>query len=178
MGEFWSRNRTAIRFCVGFGAILCLFAAVFYSGRLLFAAYYIRPMAHITSFLLNLVGIESHVDTAGLTLGFCDLVLNQIAYRVKHECTGFFSSSIFVSAVLAFPVPWRHKLFGVLMGFSAFYVFGVLRIVMMSIVAVLSPAHIQLFHVYIMVIVSSGFAVALWVFWIGKAHEAPAVFWD
>lgn len=171
-----SANRDVIVFCLGFAAFLAAFAVVFYQKRSLFAWLYLKPMTHTAAFLLNLFGIESRIDLLGLSNGFCDLVLEQVAYRVKHECTGLFANSIFLAAVLAYPAGIRRKALGVLMGVPAFFVFGLFRLIIMALVAVVSPAHIELFHVYIMVIVSLGFAVALWMIWLGREHEGPTAF--
>ena len=174
--RFLSENRDALRFCLGVAVLLTAFAGLFYWKRPLFAALYLKPMAHTAAFLLNLIGIESRIDPTGVPRGFCDLSLEQVTYRIKHECTGLFASSIFLAAVLAYPTDLRRKALGLLMGIPAFFVFGLLRLILISLVAVISPAHIQLFHVYIMVIVSVGFAIALWIFWIGREHEGPPAF--
>lgn len=160
------KNRHVILFCLGFCCFLCIFSATFYANRVSFATYYIRPMVYIASFLLHLIAIENQVSLAGLARGFCDLELNQIAYRVKHECTGLFASSIFSAAVLAYPASIKKKLLGIFMGASAFFVFGTLRIIIMAFVAVISPEHIHFFHVYVMVIASLGFSVILWILWL------------
>lgn len=171
-------NRDAIRFCLYFTAILSALAAFFYVNQTLFAAYYIRPMVYLASFVLYLVGIESKVDITGLSQGFCDLELNAVAYRVKHECTGLFANAIFLSAVLAYPAAAGKRAMGALTGISAFCAFGVLRIVLMAFVAVFSPAHIELFHIYVMVVVSLGFAGALWIYWVDAIYEAPSAVSD
>lgn len=165
------QNRASIRFCLLFASILGALAIFFYLNQPLFAAYYIRPMTYLAWLILHLVGIESAVDITGLGQGHCDLVLNRIAYRVKHECTGLFANAIFLSAVLAYPAAWGKRITGALMGASAFYAFGILRIVLMAFVAVISPAHIHVFHIYVMVVVSLGFAVALWIYWIDAIYE-------
>ena len=171
-----SENRDALGFCLGVAALLTAFAVLFYWQRPLFAAIYLKPMARLAAFLLNRIGIESQIDPSGVPRGFCDLALKQVTYRVKHECTGLFASSIFLAAVLAYPTDIRRKALGILMGVPAFFVFGLLRLILISLVAVISPAHIQLFHVYIMVVVSVGFAIALWILWIGMEHKArPAL---
>lgn len=79
-----------------------------------FAAYYIRPMVYLVSWTLSGTGIGNHVDPEGLARGFCDLELNQVAYRVKTECTGLFANAVFLAAVLAFPAASKRKLMGAL----------------------------------------------------------------
>lgn len=147
---------------------LGVFDLLFQWQKTLLTDVYLVPMVQTARFLLASAGVDCHYDDTGLSRFYCDLHLNQVAYRVKHECTGLFASGIYVSSVIAYPAGIRKKVIGAVTGFSAFYVFGLFRILIMAAVALLSPAHIPLFHVYIMVVVSLGFAVAIWMFWIQR----------
>lgn len=164
--SLYQAHRQNILFCTWFCLYICLFATLFYLNRDFFGTLYIYPMVYLASALLHLFAIENQVITTNLANGFCDLELNNVIYRVKHECTGLFANSIFLSAVLAYPKKPKQKIFGLLMGISAFFVFGLLRIIIMAVVALTSPEHIPFFHVYVMVIVSLGFAITLWIFWL------------
>ena len=93
-------NRDIVTFCLGFAVLLTALSLSFYLRRDLFAAYYLRPMVNASAFFLGVMGQDNQVDTVGIPRGYCDLILNSIAYRVKHECTGLFANSVFLAAVL------------------------------------------------------------------------------
>jgi len=77
-----------------------------------------------------------------------------------------------LAAVLAFPARGRERLRGVLIVLPAFFCYSVARMVILGLVAGIAPAHIELFHLYVMVLVNVGFVVALWLYWLdGVAVE-------
>jgi flagellar biosynthesis protein FliR len=48
----------------------------------------------------------------------------------------------------------------------AFIVYSTLRLLVMGMVARFAPAQIELFHVYIMVLVNIGFVMLVWMYWL------------
>ena len=157
-----------------FGALFLGFTVLFF---LLFQRFpdlivsiYLRPVSHIVSYILYGIGIRSEValDPGGEA---CILRIGQVSYGITQGCAGLFTSAIFVSLILAYPVSASEKLVGLLIGIPAFFAFGVMRIVIMGIVAVTKPSHIELFHVYIMAIANLGFAVFVWLYWLNRIAE-------
>jgi hypothetical protein len=47
-----------------------------------------------------------------------------------------------------------------------------MRLIILGLVAHWSPQHIDLFHLYIMVVANVGFVLALWLYWLQSAVEA------
>ena len=116
--------------------------------------------------LSPLVDLDS-VELLGLQLDFftSEPILRQAGISrfdridIGQGCTGLFTSALFVSGILSCPVEARKKLIGLLIGIPAFFVFGILRVVIMAVVAVTLPARVEVFHVYIMAIANLGFAM-------------------
>ena len=131
---------------------------------------YVRSVSYAASFLLHGIGIHSEA-IMDLQAGACTLLLEQATYTITQGCTGLFTCALFVSGILSYPVAWRMKLIGLLIGIPSFFTFGILRIVIMAIVAVIQPSRVEVFHVYIMAIANLGFAVFVWVYWFNKVVE-------
>lgn len=153
-----------------------LFFVLFDRYEAFVTLYYVRPVSSAASGLLGGIGIRSDVIT-NLGVGACSLQMQQVSYRITQGCTGLFTCALYVSCILAYPIPVGKKLAGLAMGLPAFFVFGVLRVVIMGVVAVVRPAHIEIFHVYIMAIANLGFAMFVWIYWhskvvAGEAHRS------
>ena len=71
-----------------------------------------------------------------------------------------------LAAVLAYPASLVDKVKGVVLVLPAFIVYSTLRLTIMGLVARFAPAQIELFHVYIMVLVNIGFVLLLWMYWV------------
>ncbi len=131
---------------------------------------YVEPLSRAASFLLKSLGVQSDVQT-DVGTGACILQLRMTAYRVTQGCTGLFTSTLYMACILSYPVSISKKLAGLVLGVPAFFVFGVLRVVMMGMVAVISPLQIEVFHVYIMAIANLGFAMFVWICWHNNVVE-------
>ena len=147
-----------------------LFFLLFSRYQELVVLAYVRPLSVAASFLLYGIGIPSLVKT-DLQAGACSLLLGMTAYWITRGCTGLFTSALFVSGILSCPVAVRKKLIGLLIGIPAFFVFGILRVVIMAVVAVTLPSRVGVFHVYIMAIANLGFAMFIWIYWFNRIVE-------
>ena len=126
------------------------------------------PVSYLAAALLNALGIAAELHTSALVAGFCDLVLGGVVYRIIHECTGIFALLIFLSQVFAYPTFFYHKMQGVLLGLPSFYLYSVLRLVILGVIAHFEPDLVELFHQYMMVLVNLGFLLFLWLNWIDQ----------
>ena len=126
--------------------------------------FYVRPLSYAGAFLLHIFGIQSKV-VLDLQAGICVLLLGQVTYAITQGCTGLHTYTLFVSGVFSYPTAAKKKLIGLIIGLPAFFVFGTLRIVIMGVVAITQPASVEVFHIYIMAIVNTGFAMFVWVYW-------------
>ena len=113
---------------------------------------------------MRVLGIRSEL-TLDLQAGAYILPLGQVTYVITQGCTGLFTSTLLIIGVLTYPTDVKQKLIGLLLCIPAFFIFGVLRVVIMGVVAVTYVSHVEIFHVYVMAIANLGFAVYVWLFW-------------
>jgi exosortase/archaeosortase family protein len=124
------------------------------------------PVSVLAVFLLNSLGIAADLDTSTITASFCDLILGGVVYRIIHECTGVFALLIFLALVFAYPASLFHKMQGVFLGLPAFYIYSALRLVILGAAAHFHSDWVELFHLYMMVLVNLGFLLFVWMYWI------------
>ena len=159
-----------IKFALRFLAFTGVFFAFFDLCERGVGRFYVAPISNTASVLLNALNIVVVVIPYPAT-GSRLLVMKGVSYWVTQGCTGLFTSALYISGVLAFPTSIIKKLAGCALGFPAFFMFGVLRIVIMGAVAQIWPAQIEVFHLYIMAIANLGFAMFVWIYWHNKVVE-------
>ena len=132
---------------------------------------YVRPISHAAAFLLYGIGIDSEVIT-DLHMGACTLQMDAVSYRITQECSGLYTCSLYISGIISYPIAIGKKLVGFLIGVPAFFVFGILRVVIMAIVAIVQPSSVEVFHGYVMAVANLGFAMFVWIYWFHRiAHR-------
>lgn len=168
MGSFSTlgQGREGLRFCLFFAAWLGVMALGFELGRSQLVDLYMYPISYAAMQLLNLAGVEAELGETLLATGVCELAVRDIVYLVTFECTGIFALFMCLAAVLAYPAPMVDRAKGVVLVVPAFIVYSTLRLLVMGMVAHFAPAQIELFHVYIMVLVNIGFVLLLWMYWV------------
>ncbi len=165
-------DRASLRFMALFAAALAGLGIVFESVPSLFQQLYMLPVSHLSTAFLQILSVEAFLDTTHLTDGFCELLVSQILYRITFDCTGIFAVLAFISLTLAYPATSRHKIAGIALGLPAIFVFSVLRITILGLVAHVEPAWIELFHVYVMELATLGFMLFTWTYWLGQVRSA------
>ncbi len=68
---------------------------------------------------------------------------------IERGCNGVEAVIILVSAILAFPAPWKHKLAGIGLGFVAIQLLNVVRIVSLFYLGLWSQIWFKWFHEYL-----------------------------
>ncbi|MFT5087918.1 MAG: exosortase/archaeosortase family protein [Candidatus Latescibacterota bacterium] len=161
-------TRSALRFSLYFIGALALLTLFFELAQNFLTTAFMYPVSWAATNLLNTLGIAAELDSSPLDSGFCDLILDGIIYRIIHECTGIFALLVFLGLVSAYPTSAYHKVQGMLLGLPAFYLYSCLRLVILGIVAHIEPSLVELFHLYMMVLINLGFLLFVWIYWLEK----------
>lgn len=165
----------SLRFVGSFFLWLIGLGVLFEATRAWWVSVYMRPIAASAAAALRLAGQPAALTHVGYAEGVCLLAVDQVVYRVTFECTGIFALFLVTASILAFPARPRERLQGLVMAVPAFVAYSVFRMVVLGLVAHFSPGHIELFHLYVMVIANVAFAVSLWLLWTQgiPAQERP-----
>lgn len=158
-----------LRFGLLFAAILVLIAAAFPLVQEGITHWYLQPMSVATAALLNVAGIDARLSMDSISQGFCLLTMPRTTFRIILECTGIFTAFILVAAMLATPSTWSRRITGVLAVIPAAFAYGVVRLVVLGSIGYHLPYAIQFFHLWLMALANTAFAMILWHYWSREA---------
>lgn len=97
----------------------------------------------------------------------------RFAVNIRNGCNGLETMFIFAAAVLAFPAPWRVKLWGLLAGVAAIQALNLVRIVSLFFIGVHWPALFEKWHVVVWQVIVILFGVALFLVWADRFALPP-----
>ena len=166
-------NRRRVVFCGLFAAFLTSLVLVFDQWEPLFGTLYLYPVSWVAAALLDLVGVPAVLDAGPVDIGICVLTMEQIVFHVEHECTGLYALFIYLAAVFAYPARMARKGEAVLVGIPAFFAYSALRLVLLGVIAQVTPTWVQFCHIYLMVLMNLGFMLFLWSSWVNRTPVAP-----
>ncbi len=155
-----------------------LIGLVLYIGWVLLHEGVLKPRGIIDPWLTNLVSINSvqvlnlmgyEVDQVRLEDG--NRIVNSQGeglLRIAYICDGLELYVIFLIFLLAFPGPWKDKLWYVPMGFVVIYIFNQVRVVSLILTQIHAPQYLHFNHKYTFVIIVYGVIFLLWMIWVRK----------
>jgi len=86
--------------------------------------------------------------------------------QIVAGCNGVEAVLILVSAILAFPAPWKHKLIGIGLGFVAIQTLNLVRIISLYYLHIWSPVWFDWFHLYLWQALIILDALVFWLIWL------------
>jgi len=98
----------------------------------------------------------------------------RFSVEIKNGCNGLETILIFAAGILAFPAPWRLRLYGLLFGLAAIQAINTVRIVSLYFIGVHLPKLFDSSHNVIWQAVVLLFGIALFVLWAGR-YAIPAL---
>ena len=118
-------------------------------------------LAHVSVALMRLF------DTTVIAQG--DEIVDALrggGIKIVAGCNGVEAVLILVSAVLAFPAPWRHKLAGIGLGFVAIQALNLVRIVSLYYLQRWNTVWFEWFHLYLWQALIILDALVFWLIWL------------
>lgn len=118
-------------------------------------------LADVSAFLIKLFDsdVVSHgVIIASQSTGF--------AVQIAPGCDGIEAVIILISAILAFPAPWKHRLIGIGIGFVAIQSLNLVRIISLFYLGQWNQTWFEWFHLYLWQALIVLDALAVWLVWL------------
>lgn len=122
----------------------------------------IRVYTYMSSIVLNIFGMNTSSDGSVLSSA-------RFSVNVKEGCDAVAPTLLFVTAVLVFPVAWRHKFKGLLYGIPALTVLNLIRIISLFLIGIYAPALFDFMHVEFWQAVFILLTVLLFIYWLRNA---------
>jgi len=89
----------------------------------------------------------------------------RFAVNIMNGCNGLEAMIIFLAAVLAFPAPWRSRLWGLVLGMVAIQAINLVRVVALFLTGAYFPSFFDSSHTVVWQTIVILSAVLLWIFW-------------
>ena len=89
---------------------------------------------------------DSRVISEGIILQHMD---NGFAVAIQAGCNGVEATIVLFSAILAFPSPWKYKLWGISIGFLAIQLLNLIRIISLFYIGQWNQTVFEWAHLYI-----------------------------
>lgn len=161
-------RRRSLAFLARFCALLVL----------LYAAVALRPVdrtvvvpftaviARVSGALLN--GLGEPVSVAAT-----EIRSPAFAVQIENGCNGLETVLLFVSAVLAFPAPWKRRLAGLALGFAAIELVNLVRVVTLFWIGAHRPALFSASHTVLWQSLVVLFGVLFFLLWASRSRQVP-----
>ncbi len=167
-------KKTPLSFCLRAGLLLCCLSVICLTET--FENRVTAPLIHLNAKLTNLglntLGISStchgqYVRTSGP---------DRFSIKVISECTGIFVMVILLSLTVTFPVQWRSRAIGLLLGALLVFVLNLARLVSLFVIGMKFPEYFNEIHVFFWQGLFIVVVVLFWYIWAQRAQSklAPA----
>lgn len=119
-----------------------------------------------TAYVLELMGYESFIsDNATIrTVG----IDGTHGLWIGDPCNGLTLFALFAIFIVAYPGPWKHKLWFIPVGVTVIHFLNVMRITALCIIVLKRPEWLDFNHTYTFQLLMYGFIFGLWWIWIQK----------
>ena len=87
---------------------------------------------------------------------------------IGNPCNGLSIFAVFAIFILAFPGPWKHRLWFIPLGVLAIHLINVLRVAALCIVVKMNPDLLSLNHDLVFYIIVYGVVILLWYIWVKR----------
>jgi exosortase H (IPTLxxWG-CTERM-specific) len=163
-----------LRFLLGFlGIQAVLFTLdVLEPVRRIFILPFTEALARLSAWLVTL--FDARVQAEGIILRSLD---NGFAVSIQPGCNGIEASIVLIAALLAFPAPWRHRLFGLGLGLLAIQALNLVRIISLFYIGQWNMAVFEWAHLYLwqaLIMLDALLVFIIWVRLIPRADAAGA----
>jgi len=93
---------------------------------------------------------------------------------VSPACSGAVPTTIYLSAVFAYPTTWRAKCIGAGLGIVLIHLVNLVRVSALFLIGLYFHQIFHDTHVYVAQALVVCVAVAIWVYWVARFADAPA----
>ncbi len=127
----------------------------------------IQNLVDLTDGTLTLLGFELWNDVNEISGNFVGIA-NGLPLEIGAPCDGIVLHALFTCFLVAFPGPWKHKIWFIPLGIILIHGINVLRIVSLAMIIHYRPSALDFNHDYTFTILVYAFVFLLWYWWVKK----------
>lgn len=138
-------------------------------------SYYLRPTTMLDEYVIHSMVTTSEwimgatgwevLPPSGPGLRNTIGIINAGGVHVGDPCDGVVLFALFAVFLIAFPGPWRHKLWFIPLGVLGLHGVNILRVCGLIVIQWINPEWLQFNHDYTFTIIVYGVVFALWYLW-------------
>ena len=161
----WVASRgPVLRFALSFGLLLVLFYGLLTTSFFDRALYtYLEANAWLANAILRGLGQPTHVSEV-------TILSPQFAMAIRRGCDAVEPTWLLCAAMISFPAPLLHKLWGMLAAIVLLQVLNLIRIVTLYWIGIHLPAFFNSAHLEVWPTAFIVVAIAFFIGWKEKAH--------
>ncbi len=165
--SWFTRNRSDLRFLLVFGLWIGAYYAATFTSPVKdgFFPAYLRLSARVSGALLSAVGQDVTIDGQAMISGLGPSI------QVERGCDAVAPSALFVSVVLASPVPWASRVLASLGGTVVLMLLNLVRIISLFLVRVHFPRAFDTMHLDVWQALFIFVAIVMWLLWASRASR-------
>lgn len=157
---YWRRQSPAIKFLVGFVVSIIIFYLIYYSApyERFIGKPFINLQSNLSSGILNFIGIDA--STTGQTLSGDGYSVN-----IQKNCDGTEVTALYLCSILVFPILFKYKIPGLVIGGLTLILLNVLRIVLLFMSGKSFPEWFDFLHEQGGPVIFIVVSIVLWIIW-------------
>ena len=156
-----------------FICILILLNATFHILSFIYRPAVLLPISYTAYFILKVLSIPAVIYGPLGMPGYYEYHLPQAVLQVTFGCTGIFVLFILLAGIIAFPSSLKSKLVGLTISLPSFFVYSIVRLVIMGIIGNSFPAKLDFIHSYLMEVTNIIFILLVYIIWIRYVEKTP-----
>ena len=123
---------------------------------------YTEFIAALSSGILDLLDIPAEAQGTLIRHG-------RFAVDIRRGCDGVVATILLVSACLAYPLAWKDRVLGTLLGYALIFTANLIRIVILFVAGLKGSAQtFDFLHTYVSQFVVIALTMVFWIFWAGR----------
>jgi exosortase family protein XrtF len=126
-----------------------------------------RNVAQVSGSALNLFGFEGAANDRVV------MINNYPSVLVGIPCNGLILFVLFAGFIIAYPGPWKAKLFYIPIGIFIIYVLNVIRVIALAINGFYSKQTLDFNHKYTFTFIVYAFIFGFWMYWVKRYAKQP-----
>ncbi len=168
--SWWRRNRSDVRFLAVFGLCMGIYYLATLTGPIKdgFFPAYLRLNAQVSGVMLRVMGEDVSVRDQSM------ISAEGPAIEIERGCDAVEPSALFVSAVLASPVPLLARLSAALAGTLLLMILNFVRVISLFLVRVYYPKAFETMHVDVWQALFILLAIMIWAIWASRMSRKRA----
>ncbi len=159
------KNRFIIYFIIFFAVVIFL-TATFNTFSPFYRSVILLPISYSGYFVLKTFSLPvSFAGPVGYP-GQYEYRLPNVILEITFGCTGIFSYFILLAGLFAYPCRFKYKTAGFLFFTISFFVYSIVRLIIIGITGHSFPDYLNFVHSYLMEIVNIAFILLVFILWL------------